>query len=145
MKNFIRIFIQNCLCLAVVLFALAFTSVSYAQSDITEEDKNQQLERLKEDPRDFAANFIVGAYYYNMAIEPHAETTKMKLIEYIEDGRPYESKKEGSLKKAQPYFENAYVINKTDPRVKEVLKDIYQHLEAKLQEKLSKLEFKNIE
>jgi hypothetical protein len=152
-------FIQKLLFLGVAIFALALTSVSYAQSDITEEDKNQQEQRLKEDPRDFAANFIVGAYYYNASIEPHAETTKMKLVEYIEEGAPYEKKKEDLLKKSLPYFENCYAINaNSDPRIKEVLKDIYQHLgmlptarvtteqlESQLQGLLSKIQFKNIE
>lgn len=142
--------------LACLLFLLISTA-SYAQ-DISETDKKEQEEVLKQDPRDFAANFILGAYYYNLAIEPHKETTKMKLVEYLETGEPFEKKKIGYLKQALPYFENAYAIGKDgDPRVKAALKDIYQHLgmirviratpeeiEAQMREKLSKIQFKAI-
>lgn len=144
--------------LLVVFLAAGVNFLAYAQSgEITEEDKNLQELRLKEDPRDFAANFIVGGFYYNLAVDPHLETTKMKLMEYLESGTPYEKKKEAFLKKALPYFENAYAIDKSEPRVKEVLKDIYQHLgmvkmfrakpeeiQAQLDEKLKVIEFKPI-
>jgi hypothetical protein len=123
---------------------------------ITEEDKTGQEEVLKEDPRDFAANFVVGAYYYNKAIPPHKETTEMNLIQYLDEGKSYEDKKEDFLKKSLPYFENAYTIKK-DVQVKEVLKNIYQNigmlptfrvtpeeLDTLLEEKLNELEFKEI-
>ncbi|MCU0447347.1 MAG: hypothetical protein MUE85_20820 [Microscillaceae bacterium] len=154
MKKLINLFNQ---CLLIAVLVAGLQSYGMAQDEITEEDKNQQELRLKEDPKDFAANFIVGGYYYNLAIDPHAETTKMKLVEYIEGGDPYEKKKEAFLKKALPYFENAYAINNSDERVKKVLKDIYQHLgvikrfrakpdeiNAQLTEKLKTIEFKPI-
>ncbi len=139
----------------VVIFSVATTRTQAQQ--ITETDKEEQEAVLKEDPRNFAANFVVGAYYYNLAVPPHEETTKMNLIQYLDDGEPYENKKEDFLKKSLPYFENAYAIQK-DPRVKEVLKNIYQHLgmlptfrvtEAELnqilEDKLNQIEFKAIE
>lgn len=123
---------------------------------ITEEDKAGQEEVLAEDPRDFAANFVVGAYYYNKAIPPHTETTKMNLVQYLDDGKSYEERKEEFLKKSLPYFENAYAV-KQDAQVKEVLKNIYQNigmlptfratpdeLNMLLEEKLSEIEFKEI-
>ena len=139
------------------LFFLLLSTTSYAQ-EISENDKKEQQEVLAKDPRDFAANFILGAYFYNLAIDPHKETTKMKLVEYMEEGEPFEKKKIGYLKQALPYFENCYAIGKdSDPRVKSVLKDLYQHLgmirviratpedvEAQLREKLSKIQFKAI-
>jgi hypothetical protein len=154
MKKLINLFNQ---CLLIAVLVAGFTAFGEAQNDITEEDKNQQEQRLKEDPKDFAANFVVGGYYYNMAVDPHTETTRMKLVEYIEGGDPYEKKKEAFLKKALPYFENAYAINNSDDRVKKVLRDIYQHLgmikrfrakpeeiKAQLDEKLKAIEFKPI-
>jgi hypothetical protein len=137
------------------LFFVSLGTASYAQ-DISEADKKEQEEVLKKDPRDFAANFILGAYHYNMAIDPLKETSKMKLVEYIDEGKPYDSKKNGYLKQALPYFENCYAIAKdADPRVKSVLADIYKHLgmiryyhvsteeiDAQLREKLSKIQFK---
>ena len=139
------------------LFFVTFSTASYAQ-DISEEDKAEQEKVLKQDPRDFAANFILGAYYYNLALEPHKETAKMKLVEYLDEGEPFEKKKNGYLKQALPYFENCYAIGKDgDPRVKATLKNIYQHLgmirssrvsadeiEAQLREKLSKIQFKSM-
>jgi hypothetical protein len=135
---------------------LGFISLTNAQ-EITETDKKQQEERLKEDPKDFAANFLVGAYYYNMAINPQEETSKMKVVGYMSEGKAYDKIKASYLAKAQPYFENAYTIQK-DERVKEILKNIYEQTgqlryskiskeenEQKLQEKLDKLEFKTIE
>ncbi len=107
--------------LTCLLFLLLSTA-SYAQ-DISEADKKEQEEVLKQDPRDFAANFILGGYYYNLAIEPHKETTKMRLVEYLDEGEPFEKKKNGYLKQALPYFENCYAIGKDgDPRVKATLK-----------------------
>ncbi|TAE18914.1 MAG: hypothetical protein EAZ95_02980 [Bacteroidetes bacterium] len=149
-------FFSQIMPLACLFFALIGTA-GYAQ-DISEADKKEQEDVLKKDPRDFAANFILGAYYYNLALEPHKETTKMKVIEYLEQGEPFEKKKIGYLKQALPYFENAYAVGKdSDPRVKNVLKDIYQHLgmvrfyrvspeevEAQLREKLSKIQFKSM-
>lgn len=139
------------------LFSFAWISVSQAQEEITEEDKNQQEKVLKQDPKDFAANYIVGAYYYNLAVDPHMETTKMKIIEYLEEGSPYEKKKDAFLKKALPYFENAYAVQK-EQRVTNVLKTIYQELgtlkktrisaeelQKQLQAKLDTIEFKPIE
>ena len=137
------------------LFLITFSAASYAQ-DISEADKTDQEKILKENPRDFAANFIIGAYYYNLALAPHQETNKMKLVEYMEGGEPFEKKKNTYLKQALPYFENCYAVAKdADPRVKKTLKDIYQHLgmlrasritpeeaEAQLRDKLSKIQFK---
>jgi|GEM_PF-2843016 len=139
------------------LFLIAFSTTSHAQ-DISEADKTEQEKVLKQDPRDFAANFILGAYYYNLAIAPLEETNKMKVVEYIENGQPFDKKKNAYLTKALPYFENCYAIGKDgDPRVKSTLKSIYQHtgvlrssritpedLEAQLRDKLSKIQFKAI-
>jgi hypothetical protein len=149
-------FFSQIMPLACLFFALIGTA-GYAQ-DISEADKKEQEDVLKKDPRDFAANFILGAYYYNLALEPHKETTKMKLTEYMEGGDAFEKKKNGYLKQALPYFENAYAVGKdSDPRVKATLKNIYQHLgmlrvarmspedvEAQLREKLSKIQFKSV-
>ncbi len=123
---------------------------------ITEADKTGQEEVLAEDPRDFAANFVVGAYYYNKAIPPHSETTKMNLVEYLDEGKSYEERKEEFLKKSLPYFENAYAVKK-DTQVKEVLKNIYlnigmlptfratpEEMDMLLEEKLNEIEFKEI-
>lgn len=136
-----------------------FLSVSpILAQEITEKDLNDQLQRLKEDPKDFAANFVVGGFYYNMANEPQTESSKMKLVEYLTQGQPFEQKKQTLLKKALPYFENAYAINKSDTRVANVLRVIYQNtgevklyrrkaeeIQAQLQQKLDKIEFKPIE
>ncbi|TAE73358.1 MAG: hypothetical protein EAZ85_07225 [Bacteroidetes bacterium] len=142
--------------LGLVLF-LSFNFVAKAQ-EITENDKKQQEERLKEDPKDFAANFVVGAYYYNMALAPQEETSKMKVVGYMTEGKPYDKTKASYLQKALPYFENAYAIQKDNSNVKDILKQIYQQtgqlamskvstaeIDAKLQEKLDKIEFKTIE
>lgn len=143
--------------MAILSFAiLCFSNTVFAQ--ITETDKKEQEEVLQKDPQNFAAHFIVGAYYYNMAIEPHEETTKMGLVEYLEDGRPYEEKKEKYLKMALPYFENAYAVNNKDIQVKNLLKTIYQEIgevprvkasteeiNAAFEAKLSKIEFQKIE
>lgn len=147
-------FFPNTFFLAFV-FLLATTLVNAQQ--ITETDKEEQESVLKEDPRNFAANFVVGAYYYNLAVPPHEETTKMNLIQYLGEGESYEEKKEDFLKKSLPYFENAYAVQKDD-RVKEVLKNIYQHLGMLptfrvtedelaqiLEDKLNQIEFKAIE
>ncbi len=150
MKKLIYLFL-------VFAMNLLFSNTILAQ-DITEKDMQDQLLRLKEDPKDFAANFIVGGFYYNLASEPQTEASKMKLVEYLTQGTPYEEKKQTLLKKAMPYFENAYAINKTDTRVVNVLKAIYQNtgevklyrrkpeeIQAQFQEKLNKIEFKTIE
>ena len=147
---------QNSFLLACLLF-LATYSVGFAQ-DITEKDKTEQEEVLKEDPRNAAANFVLGAYYYNQALAPHQETTKMNLVDYMKDGKAFENKKEVLMKKSLPYLENYYAITRNgDPRAKEVLKSVYQHLgmirmqrisnedlEKQLQEKLAKVEFKAV-
>ncbi len=139
----------------VCLFFVAFNANTFAQ-DISEADKTEQEKVLKQDPRDFAANFILGAYYYNLALAPHQESNKMKLVEYLDGGEPFEKKKNAYLKQAMPYFENCYAIGKDgDPRVKKVLKDIYQHngmirtsritpedLDTQFREKLAKIQFK---
>ncbi len=142
---------------SLLLGILLSTNAVLAQ-DITEKDMKDQLQRLKEDPKDFAANFIVGGFYYNLANEPQTEASKMKLVEYLTQGQPFEQKKQTLLKKALPYFENAYAINKSDTRITNVLKTIYQNLgevklyrrkseeiQAQLQQKLDKIEFKAIE
>ncbi len=148
-------FFTNAFFLVAVPF-FATVTIAYSQQ-ITEADKEEQEAVLKEDPRNFAANFVVGAYYYNLAVPPHEETTKMSLIQYLDGGEPYENKKEDFLKKSLPYFENAYAIQK-EPRLKVVLKNIYQHLgmlptfrvtEAELsqmlEDKLNQIKFKAIE
>lgn len=141
----------------LVFIILTFTiSQSFGQ-EITEDIKNEQEKVLKEKPKNFAANYIVGAYYYNEAVNPHKETTEMKLPEYLSEGGPYETKKAALLKKALPYFENAYVINKTNPNLKTALSNIYKHLgmvemfrvsdeeiAKQVQAKLDNLTFKNI-
>lgn len=139
-----------------LFFFISFSFVLNAQ-EITENDKKQQEERLKEDPKDYAANFVVGAYYYNMALAPQEETSKMKVVGYMSEGKPYDKTKASHLQKALPYFENAYAIQKNE-NVKEILKQIYQQtgqlsiskvgaaeIESKLQERLDKIEFKTIE
>ncbi|GAB4404018.1 MAG: hypothetical protein OHK0053_29280 [Microscillaceae bacterium] len=95
---------------------------------ITEKIKNEQEEVLKEDPRNFAANYVVGAYYFNQAIPPHLQTTTMTLTQYLDEGNPLEEEKKKSLRKALPYFENAYALNKNETRIKDILLKIYQHL-----------------
>ena len=145
--------------LAFFTLVISFSTSYFAVAqEINEEMKNEQEEVLKENPKDFGANYVVGAYYYNMAVDPHEETTKMTLTEYLEDGKPYEEKKEGFLKKALPYFENAYAINKNEPHVKQTLKKIYMELgmikkyratseeiNKQFEAKLSTIEFKKIE
>lgn len=139
-----------------LFFFISFSFVLNAQ-EITENDKKQQEERLKEDPKDYAANFVVGAYYYNMALAPQEETSKMKVVGYMSEGKPYDKTKASHLQKALPYFENAYAVQKNE-NVKEILKQIYQQtgqlsmskvgaaeIESKLQERLDKIEFKTIE
>lgn len=143
--------------LIFILFQLFCCFSVFAQFEITEEDKKNQELRLKEDPRDFAANFVVGAWYYNQAVDPHTETTKMNFPEYIEKGTSLEKQKKDFLIKSLPYFENAYTIKKDD-QVKEVLKNIYQQLgyikanratpkqiEAELEARLNQITFKPLE
>ncbi|MDX2302017.1 MAG: hypothetical protein NW226_04415 [Microscillaceae bacterium] len=125
--------------------------------EITEQDKKNQEEVLKQDPKNYGALFVVGAYYYNLAVDPHVQASNMKLNEYLEKGETLEKKKEDYLKKALPYFENAYTVAEDKDRVKDILKGIYQQLgiipsaritdtdlNTKLNEKLSSIQFKEI-
>jgi tetratricopeptide (TPR) repeat protein len=142
----------------LLLLLITSFSMSFAQDDISQATKDEQEQVLKQNPKDFGANYVMGAWYYNQAIDPHLETTKMGLVEYLYDGEPYEQQKQGFLKKALPYFENAYAIDSTNIQVKEVLKSIYQHLgmipmykatpeeiNQELESKLTTIEFKEVE
>lgn len=138
-------------------FLLGLFNKVFAQ-EITEEDKVSQEQVLREDPRNFSANFIVGAFYYNRAIEPHQKTVQMQLNQYLSEGQSYEAEKNEFLRQSLPYFENAYLIRPDDPQVRQVLKLIYQHLgmiarepranpeeiESQFQEKLDTLEFQEL-
>ena len=149
--------IRNILCLALFATTMVFNTIYAQSSEITEKDKAEQESVLKQEPKNYAANFVVGAYYYNLAVAPHTEASKMKVIDYLENGEPLEKKKVEFLKKALPYFENAYAVAEDKNRVKEILKGIYQQLgdipnaritdeevEQKLKAKLSEIQFKEI-
>jgi hypothetical protein len=150
-------FFSQVIPLSFLFFALIGTS-AYAQN-IDEAEKKAYEEVLKKNPRDFEANFQLGAFYHQLALDPpNATTTRMKLTENMEPDEAFEKKKNDNLKRALHYFENAYVIGKdSNPRVKSSLKSIYQHLgmlpvsrvspdevEARLREKLSKIQFKSV-
>lgn len=143
---------------AALFMVLANLSVTKAQSsEITEKDKMEQEKVLEQDPKNYAALFVVGAYYYNQAVDPHVEASKMKVTDYLENGESLENKKEAFLQKALPYFENAYAVAEDKNRVKGILQGIYQQLglipnarittdevRSKLDAKLSEIEFKDI-
>ncbi|NJL12252.1 MAG: hypothetical protein HC913_04115 [Microscillaceae bacterium] len=117
------LFIRTMLLLGMVILAGQIQA-----QQITEKIKNEQEEVLKEDPRNFAANYVVGAYYFNQAIPPHLQTTTMTLTQYLDEGNPLEEEKKKSLRKALPYLENAYALNSNERRIKEILLNVYQHL-----------------
>lgn len=140
-----------------VSILLFIQTYSYAQQEITEEDKAQQMQVLKENPKNFDAHYLIGAYYYNKAVEPHVETTQMGLEEYLKKGDVLEKEKQKYLRQALPYFENAYVINSKSLQVRQILKTIYQQLgdvpsakaseremEEALDKRLKTLEFKTV-
>ncbi len=150
-------FLRRWLLLATFFSITILSTGVQAQDEITEQDKEEQELVLKEDPKNFAAHYIVGAYYYNLAVEPHLATTRMNLNDYLREGKTLEEQKTGFLKQALPYFENAYSIKPDHAEVKEILKNIYQQVgevplnktneqevEAKFQEKLNQIEFKTI-
>lgn len=112
------------------IFLLSAWSYGFAQdsNEITEKDRKEQEEVLKLDSANFGAHYVIGAYYYNQAVDPHQKASKMKLTEYLENGKSLEEEKAGYLKKALPYFENAYAIKNDHKRIKDVLKNIYQQL-----------------
>ncbi len=119
--------VKNAYFLALVFLVLIGFQGIQAQ-EITDEIKDEQLQVLQEDPRDFNAHFIVGAWHYNQAIAPHKKTLKMDLSEYLSNGAALEAEKAVHLKAALPYFENAFAIDRNKAQVKDVLKVIYKQL-----------------
>ena len=143
----------------VILLIVSVSTTTYAQ-DITEEDFKEQQLVLKENPKDFGANWLHGAWYYNQAIPPHMETTKMGVVEYLKEGEPYEKKKEDLLKKSLTYFENAYALANAEQKnnLKDIFRRLYQELgvipkaktnqkqiDATLDAKLAEIVFKEID
>ena len=107
--------------------------------DITMQDKTQQEEviqmlkksdkwkKFNKEQEYFSAHYIVGAYYFNKAVEYHKELTEMTLVDYLNSKKntEIESKQNEFLKKALPYLENAYLLKKSNSSIENILKDIY--------------------
>lgn len=76
----------------------------------------------------FAANFNLGAIYYNKARTLYTDVNSMLYNDYLKVGKIKEYEGHEYSKNAMPYFEKCYQVQKEE-NVKLILKDIYRNLD----------------
>ena len=106
------------------------SSAAAAEKRLTElkqkqaEQKNLEKEYLQKalavDPNNYDANYNMGVYVFNEAVELKRAVDKMDMTDYNKNGKEADGKVCGKFKQALPYFEKAKSI-KDEPELAENL------------------------
>jgi Flp pilus assembly protein TadD len=76
--------------------------------------KQYYTKALAIDPANFDANFNMGVYFYNEAVEMKREVDRMDISEYKKRGAEVEGRVCGRFRQALPYFQKAKSVKDDD-------------------------------
>jgi tetratricopeptide (TPR) repeat protein len=83
-----------------------------------EQDKKQEKDYLKKalaiDANNYDANFNMGVFYFNEAVEMKNTVDRMDMAEYSKNGKELDGKVCGKFKQALPFFTKAKSIKEED-------------------------------
>ncbi len=102
----------------------------------TERDlaKTYYSKALAIEPANFDANYNMGVFYFNDAVQLKKVVDNMSMVDYQKTGKEVEGRVCGKFKQAQPYFEKAKATKSDDESLNENLKslqDILKQFEEK--------------
>ncbi len=86
--------------------------------------KKYYTQALKIDPANFDANYNMGVFFYNDAVEMKREVDRMDINEYKKRGAEVEGRVCGKFKQALPYFEKAKTVKDDDAALNENLTNL---------------------
>ncbi|MCY7353154.1 MAG: hypothetical protein LH606_21270 [Cytophagaceae bacterium] len=79
---------------------------------------------LQIEPANYDANYNMGVFYFNEAVETKRRIDAMDMQAYQKEGKSVENQVVVKFKEAMPYFEKAYEV-KQESEVKDNLKNLY--------------------
>lgn len=79
------------------------------------------LQALSVDPANFDANYNLGIFYFNEAVELKKEVDNMSMADYAKSGKEVEGRVCGKFKQALPYWEKAKSVKSDDEALNENL------------------------
>jgi len=83
---------------------------------------------LQLDPNNFDANFNLGVFHFNQAVEVAKKLNALDLKQYQKDGKRLEGEVKVKFEQSLPYFEKARQINPKDLSNLENLRKVYSQL-----------------
>ncbi len=104
--------------------------------------KTYYTKALAIDPANFDANYNMGVFYFNDAVEMKKAVDNMSMADYQKNGKEVEGRVCGKFKQAQPYFDKAKATKSDDEALNENLTSLQNILKQFEEKKIACVETK---